>query len=120
MKIAGAHLVEEELVVLVRQVVVRLDDLVEVRLHQLEYHVDVLEVVLVRRQKDAPHRDNVPVFEQPQQFNLPQYPSGIADVLEDVRNLFDRDAAAIVAIRGARDDTIAPLPNELSGVDAAA
>ena len=106
--------------VLVRQVVVRLDDLVEVRLHQLEYHVDVLEVVLVRRQKDAPHRDNVPVFEQPQQFNLPQYPSGIADVLEDVRNLFDRDAAAIVAIRGARDDTIAPLPNELSGVDAAA
>ena len=44
---ATQELVEEELMVLCRQVVVRLDNLVQVRLHELKDDVDVLEPLLL-------------------------------------------------------------------------
>jgi hypothetical protein len=100
---AAQHLVQEELVVLLRQVVVRLDHLVQVRLQQLEHHlrmpewtshasqlaqarrdihcagthVDVTELAWVRRQQDVLDLHNVGVLQHAKQLDLAQYARGV-------------------------------------------
>ena len=39
------HLIEKELVMLLRQVMVGLNNLVDTRLHELENHIDILKVL---------------------------------------------------------------------------
>ena len=81
------QLVEEELVVLRREVVVGLDDLVQIRLHQLEDHVDVPELPRRRRQHDVLDVDDVGVAQQAQQLDLAQDARRVRDVVESGDNL---------------------------------
>jgi hypothetical protein len=69
---AAQHLVEEELVVLLRQVVVGLDHLVQVRLHELEDNVNVAELARLRREHDVLDLHNVRVLQLAQQHDLTQ------------------------------------------------
>jgi hypothetical protein len=69
---ASQELVEEELVVLLREVVVRLDHLVQVCLHELKHHVDVTEVARVGRQHHVLDLHHVRVLQLAQQLDLAQ------------------------------------------------
>ena len=53
------HLVEKELVMLLGQVIVGLNNLVEIGLHELENHIDILEVLPRGRQHNVLDIDDV-------------------------------------------------------------
>ena len=68
--------------VVVGEVAVGLDDLVQVGLHELEDHVDVLEVVRAGGKHDVLDLDDVGVLQQPHQLDLAQDADGVGLVLE--------------------------------------
>ena len=108
------QLVEEELVVLRREVVVGLDDLVQIRLHQLEDDVDVAELPRRRRQHDVLDVDDVGVAQQAQQLDLAQDARRVRDVVEHVVDLLDRDPLARRVVDGRADDAVAALADDLA------
>mmetsp|Transcript_6396 Transcript_6396/g.22521 ORF Transcript_6396/g.22521 Transcript_6396/m.22521 type:complete len:236 (+) Transcript_6396:912-1619(+) len=107
------HLVQEELVVLRRQVVVRLYHLVQVRLHQLEHHVQVIVPVRVGREHDVLDLHDVGVLEQPHELHLAQDPRRVGDVVEDLLDLLDGNLLARLAVGGAAHDAIAALADDV-------
>ncbi|WVZ69484.1 hypothetical protein U9M48_018260, partial [Paspalum notatum var. saurae] len=110
---ASEQLVEEELVVLGREVVVGLDDLVEVGLHELEDDVDVAELAARGREHDVLDLDDVRVAQQAEQLDLAEDAGGVGDVLEDVVDLLDGDALAGAGVDGGGDDAVAALADHL-------
>mmetsp|Transcript_8321 Transcript_8321/g.35290 ORF Transcript_8321/g.35290 Transcript_8321/m.35290 type:complete len:300 (-) Transcript_8321:27-926(-) len=106
-------LVEEKLVVFLSEIVVRLDHLVEIRLHELEDDEDVLELARVRGEHDVFHLDDVRVLQHAQELHLAQDPGRIGDVLEDVRDFLDRDALARFVVRRRAHHAVAPLADDL-------
>mmetsp|Transcript_7065 Transcript_7065/g.28699 ORF Transcript_7065/g.28699 Transcript_7065/m.28699 type:complete len:582 (-) Transcript_7065:145-1890(-) len=107
------QLVEEELVVLVRQVVVRLDDLVEVRLHELEDDEDVLELPRVGREHDVLHLHDVGMLQHAEELHLSQDPGRIRHVLEDVGDLLDGHLLPGLVVRRRAHHPVASLADDL-------
>ena len=72
----------------------------EVGVHKLVYQVHIVEVValVVWRAHDVFQRNDVLVFELPQDLDLPEYPPRVRRVLEGARNLLDRYLAARAAL----------------------
>ena len=72
----------------------------EVGVHKLVYQVHIVEVValVVWRAHDVFQRNDVLVFELPQDLDLPEYPPRVRRVLEGARNLLDRHLAARAAL----------------------
>jgi len=100
-------------VVLGREVVVGLDDLVEVGLHQLEDDVDVTELTPRGWEHDVPDLDNIWVAQEAEQLDLPKDAGGVRDVLKDVIDLLDGDALASVGVDGGGNHAVAALADHL-------
>jgi hypothetical protein len=100
-------------VVLGREVVVSLDDLVEVGFHELEDDVDVAELAARGREHDVPDLDDVRVAQEAEQLDLPEDAGGVGDVLEDVVDLLDGDALAGVGVDGGGYQAVAALADHL-------
>lgn len=113
---AAEQLVQEELVVLGREVVVGLDDLVEVGLHELEDDVNVAELAARWREHDMLDLDDVRVAQQAQQLDLAQDAGGVGDVLEDVVDLLDGDVLAGEGVEGRGDHAVAALAHHLGNL----
>ena len=103
---APQDLVEEVLVVLVRQGLPRGDDAIEVGLHQIGDDVHVLEVDRVRghRHQILHLHDVLVAAEVAQELDFPQDSFRVHQVAEDVRYLFDGYAPpGRRVVRGAHD-----------------
>lgn len=110
---AAEELVEEELVVLGREVIVGLDDLVEVGLHELEDDVNVAELAARWREHDMLDLDDVRVAQEAEQLDLAEDAGGVRDVLEDVVDLLDGDVLAGEGVEGGGDHAVAALADHL-------
>ena len=111
---AAEQLVQEELVVLGREVVVGLDYLVEVGLHELEDDVNVAELAARWREHDMLDPDDVRVAQEAEQLDLAEDAGGVGDVFEDVVNLLDGDVLASEGVEGGGDHAVAALADHLS------
>ena len=80
------------------QVIISLDNLVEIRLHELENNVNVSELSPRRRQQDVLDLNNVRMAQEPEEFDLAENASCIRDVLEDVVDLLDGNSVASVCV----------------------
>ncbi|KAM0859882.1 hypothetical protein ACQ4PT_046899 [Festuca glaucescens] len=81
------QLVQEVLTVLLGEFLVRADDVVEVRVHELQRDVHVVEGLRDRRRDHVPEGDDVFVVEVPEQLDLPERALRIHVVVERVRDL---------------------------------
>lgn len=99
--------------VLSREVVVGLDDLVEVGLHELEDDVDVAELAARGREHDVLDLDDVRVAKEAEQLDLAEDAGSVGDVLEDIVDLLDGDALAGAGVDGGGDHAVAALANHL-------
>ena len=100
--------------VLRAEVVVGLDDLVEVGLHELEDNVDVTELAARRREHDVLDLDDVWMAQKAEQLDLAENAGGVGDMLEDVVDLFDGDALAGVGVDGRRHDAVAAFADHFA------
>lgn len=110
---AAEQLVQEKLVVLGREVVVGLDYLVEVGLHELEDDVNVAELAARWREHDMLDPDDVRVAQEAEQLDLAEDAGGVGDVLEDVVDLLDGDVLAGEGVEGGGDHAVAALADHL-------
>lgn len=81
------HLIEKELVVLLCQVIIGLDNLVEVCVHELKDNKYILVVPPGRRQHYVLDLDDVGVPQKPEKLDLAEDPSSVGYMLEDVGHL---------------------------------
>lgn len=109
---ATEELIEEKLVMLRGQVIIGLDNLMEIRLHELENDVDVSELSPRRRQQDVFDLDDVRVAEEPEELDLAEDAGGVGDVLEDVVDLLDGDFLSRVCVVGRAYDSVAPFADD--------
>ena len=88
-----ARLVHEVLDVLERERLARVDDAVEVGLHQVgdDVHVEPVGRAQRRRRQDVDDVDHVLVIKLPQQLELTQHALRVGDVVERARDLLDRE-----------------------------
>lgn len=110
---AAEQLVQEELVVLGREVVVGLDYLVEVGLHELEDDVNVAELAARWGEHDMLDPDDVRVAQEAEQLDLAEDAGGVGDVLEDIVDLLDGDVLASEGVEGGGDHAVAALADHL-------
>lgn len=85
------ELVQEELVMLLGQIIIGLDNLVQIRLHQFKNNINVLEIPSRRWQHDVLDLDYVRMAQQPQKLDFPQDSRCVRDVLKDVVNFLYSD-----------------------------
>mmetsp|Transcript_68291 Transcript_68291/g.213604 ORF Transcript_68291/g.213604 Transcript_68291/m.213604 type:complete len:378 (+) Transcript_68291:256-1389(+) len=109
---AAEDLVGEVLMVLVVQHLLGVDDLVEVRLHEVRDDVDVVKIGVVWRVhvQDA---NDVVVLEVPQELDLAQDPLAVHEVAEGVRNLLHRQFLTLLRVRERADRAIGAGANLL-------
>ena len=91
-------LVQQELRLVEREPLLRLDEQAHVRLHQLVHAVDVLEVGARVRQQDRVEPDHVRVVHQPQQLQLAQRALRVEPVLEGLLDFLDRDGLLLFVL----------------------
>ena len=85
---------------LLGELLARVDDAVEVRLHQVRHDVHVVEVGPVARgDEEVRHADHVLVVHVPQQPDLAHDAPRVDEVRERVRDLLDRDELPIAPLR---------------------
>jgi hypothetical protein len=106
-------LVEEVLDVLVREVVLRVDDLVQVGLHEVEHDVDVDERLILRRRDEIAQADDILVLEVPEHLDLAQDALRVDQIVERVDDLLDRDLAVRDLIQRRADDTVGTATERL-------
>ena len=80
------------------QVIIRLDNLVKIRLHELENNVNVFELSPRRWEQDVFDLDDVRMLQEPEEFDLAEDARGVGDVLEDVVDLLDGDFLSRVGV----------------------
>ena len=110
---SAQQLIQEELIVFVRQIIVRLDDLMQIRLHELEHDEHVVKIPRIRRQHDVQHLHDVRVLQVSQQRHLSQDPRRVARVIERVLHLLYRHSLPRLAIDRRAHDAVASLPDDL-------
>ena len=80
------------------QVIIRLDNLVKIRLHELENDVNVFELSPRRREQDVFDLHDVRMLQEPEELDLAEDARGVGDVLEDVVDLLDCDFLSRVGV----------------------
>ena len=112
---AAEDLVQEVLVVLVGQGLLRVDDVVEVGVHQLGDDVHVLPLlrVRVRRREDVDEAEHVVVLEVLEDLDLAQQPLAVDDVLERLRDLLDRHRLRRLDVAARADEAVRALAHRL-------
>ena len=89
------------------QVIIRLDNLVKIRLHELENNVNVFELSPRRWEQDVFDLDDVRMLREPEEFDLAEDARGVGDVLEDVVDLLDGDFLSRVGVVSRADEAVA-------------
>lgn len=107
------HLIEKELVVFLRQVIVSLNNLVKIGIHQLKHNVNISVVPPRRRQHNVFDLDDIGVPQQPEKLDLAEDPGSVRQVLEDVLYLLDGYLLARMLVNSRTDDPVAPFANDL-------
>lgn len=110
-------LVQEELDVIVRQRLRRLDDLREVRLHQLGHYIYFIEAGSVLRLKNSLDTEDVFVVQEPLNFELAVSTQRENAMLECLHDFLDGDQVVLafhLLIPSGHDDTIGTLPDGIN------
>ena len=68
---------------------VAVNELLQIRIHELEHDRQVVEVVDVGGRQQVVEVNNILKFEHPQYFDLTQQSLGIGEVVKDVYDLLD-------------------------------
>ena len=105
-------LVQEKLVMFRGEVIIRLDHLMEIRLHKLKNNIDILELPPRRREHDVLNLNYVWVTKQPKELDLPQYACGIRDVLKHIIDLLDSNPLTGAGIYGCSNYSVASFAND--------
>ena len=92
------QLIQEELIMIRSQIIIRLNHLMKIRLHQLKHDVNIPELSTGRRQHNMLNLHNIRMLKQPQQLNLPENPGCVRDMLKDVVDLLDSNSLASVCV----------------------
>ena len=92
---------------LLSQIIVRLNNLMKIRLHELEHDVDVSELPFGRREQDAFDLHYIRMPQEPQKLHLAEHPERVGDVFEDVVDLLDSDFLSRVRVDGCAYDPVA-------------
>ena len=112
---ATKGLVDEVLDVVVGELLGRLDDLVEVSVHELVHEVEVGKGGVGFGTHDVEEADEVLVAEVPQELHLAKGATGVDSIGERCGNLLDGDAVATLGVFGGNNYTIRALPYWLHG-----
>jgi len=94
------HLVEKELEMLLCEVIIGLDNLVEVSVHELKDNKYIFEVPPRWRQHYVLDLDDVGMPEKPEKLDFAEDPSGVGNMLEDVGYLLYRHLVAGLPVDG--------------------
>lgn len=94
------------------QVIIRLDNLVKIRLHELENDVNVFELSPRRREQDVFDLHDVRMLQEPEEFDLAEDARGVGDVLEDVVDLLDCDFLPRVRVVSWADEAVASFADD--------
>lgn len=85
------ELPDEVLDVFIREFVVAVDDLVQIRLHVIHHHVHIVQFRVPRRIDEIPKIDDVLVTEVSKHLHFPEDSFRIHDIIHPVRDFLDRD-----------------------------
>ena len=109
---ATEKLIKEKLIMLRSQIIISLNNLMEIRLHELENNVNVSKLSPRRRQQDVFDLNDVRMAQEPEELDLTENASCIRDVLEDVVDLLDGDFLSRVRVVGRADDSVASFADD--------
>ena len=110
------YLVEKILDVLVAEGLHRVDDVVEVALHEVQHDVDVFEGrAILGGLHHVQDRDDVLVTQVPEDLELAVRPLGDGGYLEYLRDLLDGDPEARPVVHGRAHNAVGTRPNALQG-----
>jgi len=105
-------LVQEKLVMFRGEVIIQLDHLMEIGLHELKNNIDILELPPRRREHDVLNLNYVWVTKQPKELDLPQNARGIRDVLKHIIDLLDSNPLTGAGIYSCSNYSVAPFTND--------
>lgn len=107
------HLVQKELVMLLGQIIVRLDNLVQIGIHKFKDNIDILEILLARWKHDVLYLNYVRMPQHPKQLNFSKNSRSVGGVFENVFNFLYGNLFSSLGIGCRANDTIAAFPNNL-------
>eukprot|EP00959_Pyramimonas_sp_CCMP1952_P058310 1217556-Pyramimonas_sp.AAC.3 len=90
----------------------RLEYLMQIGLHELEDHVDIIKVCWARREHDVPYFHDIRMLKVAEKLDLTQYTGGVRNVFKHVRYFFYRHLLPGIVIRGRAHDTITALAHD--------
>ena len=105
------ELVEEELVVLRSEIIVCFNNMMEIRFHELENHIDISEFSPRWRENNVLNFHNIWMPNQSQKLDLSKNSRGIRDVLKDIIDLLDRHSFSRASVHCSSNHAIASFPN---------
>lgn len=105
-------LVKEKLVMLCCEVIIRSDDLMEIRLHELENNIYILELPPRRGEHYVLDLYYVRMAEQPKELDLTEDARGIRYVLKHIIDLLNRNPLTGAGIYCSSNYSITPLAND--------
>lgn len=118
--VRGMHVLEstktlphEVLDMLLGQTVVTVDDPMQIGVHVLEHEIDVTEIVFDRWLDQIPETDDVLMTHVTEDLRLPQNSFPVHEIIEGVRNLFDRDSVTLLEILRTAHHSIGTSSDEL-------
>lgn len=111
----GYYLKEEILAVVVRECLRRLNNLAQIRIHELENQIHVLEASPMDGQHHILQRNNILVPKMPKKLQLPQGSQRIDAVLERVVYLLYRDLLVGLSVHGGANDAVCPATDGFDG-----
>lgn len=109
---APKKLVQEKLVVLRRKIIICLNDLMKVRLHQLKHNIDIPELSSRRRKHYMLNFYYIRMSEQPKEFNFSQDPCGIRYMLKNIINFFNCNLFPSMSVNRRTYNTITSFSND--------
>lgn len=111
----GYYLKEEILAVVVRECLRRLNNLVQIRIHELVNQIHVFEASPMDGQHHILQRNNILVPKIPKKLQLPQGSQRIDAVLERVVYLLYRDLLVGLSVHGGANDAVCPATDGFDG-----
>lgn len=110
---SSQELIEEELIMFGSKIIISLDDLMEIRFHQLKDNINISEFPSRWRQHYMLDLHYVRMAQQPEELDLPQNARGVGHVFENVVYLLDGDPLPSVDIHRRPHHAIASLAHHL-------
>lgn len=106
-------LVQEKLMVLRCEIIVRLYNLMKVRLHQLENNIYVPELPSRGRKHNVFDLDDIGVAKQPKELDLPKNAGGVRYMLKHIIDLLDCNSLSSVGVGRSPNHAVTSFANDL-------